>query len=742
MVMNNSNKNKTAHKRAVLFDKIAKLVIKGGGISIIIAVIGILVFILAEGLPLLFDAKINESNKITLKNRILLSGVDEYQKIVWVLTSDKTLEFINLEKNKKISSFKLMQIGNSKIYSASLNLQQNSIAVGLDSGKVAFYNLSFNVSFDNSDQRIITPNPRFNEIIKIDNAINPINKLQIATDDNGNKTMLAEINRKYFIVSEKIETSILGDTNKIIVQNPLNQNISKIKFGNFLLDHVGKRLFGIANGNRIYSFQINDDAELELITTKQLNLTSDEKISATCILLGSQSLIVGTTKGNLFSYVITNNNGKYNLTQSHKFDSMTSEIKKIISSKRRKEFLVSDKLNNLNLYFLTSEKLLFNRKIKSAKIEEIRFAPKSDGMLVRLSNDKLINFQIENPHPETSLKTLFGKILYEGYSKPEYSWQSTGGDDSFESKLNLIPLIYGTLKGTFYAMLFAVPLALLGAFYTSTFAHPKIKNKVKPIVELMSALPSVVIGFLAGIWLAPELERNFSGFILLLFIEPLMIIFAVFLWQKFSILNNKVKAGYELLLIIPFLILGSYIALELGPYFESIFWGTDFRSFLESKFQITYDQRNSIVVGFAMGFAVIPIIFTICEDSISTVPESLTSASLALGANKWQTGIRVVLPTASPGIFSAIMIGFGRAIGETMIVLMATGNTPIMSMNPFNGMRTLSANIAVEIPEAPFHGTLYRVLFVSAALLFILTFLINTIAELVRQRLRKKYMHV
>jgi len=143
-----------------------------------------------------------------------------------------------------------------------------------------------------------------------------------------------------------------------------------------------------------------------------------------------------------------------------------------------------------------------------------------------------------------------------------------------------------------------------------------------------------------------------------------------------------------------------------------------------------------------MGFAVIPIIFTICEDSISTVPESLTSASLALGANKWQTGIRVVLPTASPGIFSAIMIGFGRAIGETMIVLMATGNTPIMSMNPFNGMRTLSANIAVEIPEAPFHGTLYRVLFVSAALLFILTFLINTIAELVRQRLRKKYMHV
>jgi phosphate transport system permease protein len=99
----------------------------------------------------------------------------------------------------------------------------------------------------------------------------------------------------------------------------------------------------------------------------------------------------------------------------------------------------------------------------------------------------------------------------------------------------------------------------------------------------------------------------------------------------------------------------------------------------------------------------------------------------------------VVLPTASPGIFSAIMLGFGRAVGETMIVLMATGNTPIMSFSPFNGMRTLAANIAVEIPEAPHSGSLYRILFLAAALLFILTFVVNTAAELIRQRLRGKY---
>jgi phosphate transport system permease protein len=140
-----------------------------------------------------------------------------------------------------------------------------------------------------------------------------------------------------------------------------------------------------------------------------------------------------------------------------------------------------------------------------------------------------------------------------------------------------------------------------------------------------------------------------------------------------------------------------------------------------------------------MGFAVIPIIFTIADDALSSVPSSLTAGSLALGASRWQTALRVVLPTASPGIFSAVMIGFGRAVGETMIVLMATGNTPVLDWSMFNGMRTLSANIAVEIPEAPHGGTLYRVLFLAAGLLFMMTFAVNTVAELVRQRLRERY---
>ena len=152
----------------------------------------------------------------------------------------------------------------------------------------------------------------------------------------------------------------------------------------------------------------------------------------------------------------------------------------------------------------------------------------------------------------------------------------------------------------------------------------------------------------------------------------------------------------------------------------------------------TYVQRNTLVVAFAMGFAVIPIMYTIAEDALTAVPEHLRAASLACGATPWQTAVRVIVPTALSGIFAAVMVGLGRAVGETMIVVMAAGNTPLIDSNIFNGLRALSANIAVELPEAVKDGSLYRMLFLAALVLFVMTFVLNTTAELVRLRFRKR----
>jgi phosphate transport system permease protein len=145
-----------------------------------------------------------------------------------------------------------------------------------------------------------------------------------------------------------------------------------------------------------------------------------------------------------------------------------------------------------------------------------------------------------------------------------------------------------------------------------------------------------------------------------------------------------------------------------------------------------------LIVGFVMGFAVIPIIYTLAEDALSSVPAHLRLASLGAGATQWQTASRVVVPTAMSGLFSALMIGLGRAVGETMIVLMAAGNTPLMSWNIFDGFRTLSANIAVELPEAVRDSTHYRTLFLAGLCLFAMTFALNTLAEIVRQRVRRR----
>jgi phosphate transport system permease protein len=331
-------------------------------------------------------------------------------------------------------------------------------------------------------------------------------------------------------------------------------------------------------------------------------------------------------------------------------------------------------------------------------------------------------------------------VWYEGYTGPERVWQSSGGTDEFESKFSLWPLIFGTLKGTFYAMIFAVPIAVLGAIYLSQLASTGLRNVLKPLIELMAAIPSVVVGFFAGLWLAPALDTHLTSSFLMFFSVPAAWFLLVCAWW---VLPDKIRpetgGKKELLFLLPVMVAALLTGWAVAPGLERIFFHGDLKQWLYGSLGLLYDPRNCVVVGFALGFAVIPIIFTISEDALSAVPPSLTAASYALAASRWQTAINVVLPAASPGIFAAVMLGLGRAVGETMIVLMATGNTPIVDMSIFNGMRAMSATIAVEMPEAPVGGNLYRILFLVGFLLFAFTFIINTLAELISVRLRKKY---
>jgi phosphate transport system permease protein len=428
------------------------------------------------------------------------------------------------------------------------------------------------------------------------------------------------------------------------------------------------------------------------------------------------------------------------MTLIHRFTAHTSAVTDITISQRDKGFITTDAGGEIRLHHSTSAQTLLTLAPQQGALRSTYFSPKADGLVGLAENNRLVHYHISNPYPEITLATLFSPVVYEGYGRPELVWQSSSGSDDFEAKFSLTPLIFGTIKGTVYAVLLAVPLAVLAAIYTAMFMHPDLRAKIKPTIEIMAALPTVVLGFLAGLWFAPVLERNFPAMTGMVLVMPLVIALSsgLFLLLPAS-LKHRVRPGVEALLMMPIIVAVVWGCLETNAWWESFLFDGHFKPWLQTHLGLNYDQRNAIVVGVAMGFAIIPIIYSISEEALSNVPKNLIAGSLALGATRWQTLTHLVLISASPGIFSALMIGFGRAVGETMIVLMATGNTPIMDWSLFNGFRTLSANIAVEIPEAPHGGTLYRTLFLAGLLLFIATFLLNTVAELVRQRLREKY---
>ncbi len=527
------------------------------------------------------------------------------------------------------------------------------------------------------------------------------------------------------------------------------------------MDHEGSTLYAGTDDGRLVRWQLDEKGEVahrEVVRA----FADGRAITALALVLGDVSLAVGDAKGGLAIWSPVNADGTRKLRAIHQLQPHQSAIREILPSGRTKSILSLGEDGIAHLDHMTSERRLLSIAVCGAGVSpavkttgvspavnkaggtpapQLALGPRGDAFLGLDAAGTLTVWQIDSGCPEISVKTLFGKVLYEGYDSPEYVWQTTGGED-FEPKYSLVPLVFGTLKGTFYAMFFAAPLALFGAMYVSYFTTPGFRNAIKPVVEIMATVPSVVIGFLIALWLAPVIERWILAFFTSLIAVPAT--FAVFMaaWQLLRRFDwaKRVENGYEFLVVLPVLLIGVGIATCLATPLETWLFDGNFRRWLfEGPLGMQYDQRNNIIIAFGLGFTVIPIIFSIAEDSLSNVPYHLTAASMAVGASRWQTLWRVVLPSASPGIFAAMMIGFGRAVGETMIVLMATGNTPILDWNPLNGMRTLSANIAVEIPEAPVGGTLYRVLFLCAVLLFLLTFTVNTAAELVRQRLRKRF---
>jgi phosphate transport system permease protein len=845
-------------------DRLATWVIAIGGIGTIAAVMLVFVFLAWVVVPLFVGESLDARNQVRVTTTEptaapLATGVDEYLTIGWAFLPDHSFQAFRMDTGEILSTSTPFQDKPPTCWSFSIS--DGQMIFGFADGTVQLGTIDYASQFlseadvpaeirqtlssgefatlgDGIIER--TPEGQFRKQVLSIEFKDPVDvKPGIAIEAvDRSQSSRNEMFTAYTADHELFV--VIGTTTKNILTG---KETTRYRRGSVTVEsppqgeapsHIGLAGLGEAvllvwSEGTMRRYEARNVSRIRFAEEKKI-LDGEGQITTVAFLLGKSSLAVGDSLGHLGVWFSTKPEDATTFdgviwVEAHSFSfEPGNAITALAPSPRSRNIGVGFADGTVQLVNVTAGNRVATvswpasqstTAEASTAIDSLVIAPKDD-VLLATSGGQVATWTISAPHPEISLVSLFTPIHYEGYNEPESVWQSSSGTDDFEPKYGLLPLIFGTLKATFYCMLFGAPLAILAAIYTSEFLHPRAKAVVKPTIEIMASLPSVVLGFLAALVFAPWVERFVPELLMCIVLVPLTLMLGAQLWQLIP--SHFVRSG-RLVAMVVALFIGLGASFQTGWIIEQMFFSGDMKAWLDgqagdgvggwmlvlvpasallvmatygpasastirpvaartSRFRFglldllrfvfgvfltltiaysvaalltygvgwdprgwyvdTYVQRNAFVVGFAMGFAIIPIIYTISEDALSAVPESLRGGSLATGATKWQTAMRVVVPTAMSGIFSALMIGLGRAVGETMIVLMAAGNTPVMDWNIFNGFRTLSANIAVELPEAVQNSTHYRVLFLAALVLFIMTFVVNTVAEIIRMRFRKR----
>ncbi|MDO3388325.1 ABC transporter permease subunit [Gilvimarinus sp. SDUM040013] len=731
-----------------LKDSISKWGITTAGLAVVAALGLIFFYLFSEVFPLLKDAEVEVVDSYPVaqvssaENQYML--LERYEQIGASLTSAGTVEFFEADYGKPLVNYAVDLPAGVEMTALGKSTPNNGlIALGLSNGELLLSQISYGLTYPD-DKRKITPEldyPLGETPIVMDPEGKALRAVAVQATGRGHVlAAITEDNRIQLGVYTSRKNMITGKitSNGRVFTMPGLPGDAKAQF--VQVDQTARHLVVADDQAQLHTFAVDTPSNASLTESVP---TGRGQVTAMEFLVGTGSLVIGTDSGSVSQWLLVRDpKNVYHVKPVRDFEGLPNAITTVSPEYTRRGFLVGDSEGYLGIYHGTAARTLLVEQVAEAGIAQLAISPINGKLLILDQAGTVQVTEVWNEHPEISFSSLWQKVWYEGRSEPEYVWQASSGGDESESKMSLVPLSLGTLKAAFFAMLFAIPLGIMGAVYTAYFMTPKMRGLVKPTIEIMEALPTVILGFLAGLWLAPFLENHLPAIFSILLLMPVMMVLVGFGWSHLpGAIRHRVSDGWEAaILIIPVLLTG-WLCVAVSPHLEIWFFDGSMRQWFTNN-GINYDQRNALVVGIAMGFAVIPTIFSIAEDAVFNVPRHLTQGSLALGATRWQTVIGVVLPTASPGIFSAVMMGFGRAVGETMIVLMATGNSPVVNFNIFEGMRTLSANVAVELPETAVDSTHFRVLFLASLVLLALTFIVNTCAEIIRQRLRKRYSNL
>jgi len=846
-------RKRTTRRSAVVGERVARTAITLGGIGTILAVSLIFVFLAWVVLPLLSSPRVEGRNSFAARELAaapLHLGLDEERVLAWTLRRDGTCELTALQTGQSLAL--LEPFGETPPSSASFDLSSDAALFGFPDGSIRLGRIGFESHYlkdeetpaslaglapgatavhgDGVVQRTAIGQLRYTSlqveleeplstgtsspVLFVDHSRTPQGIYLVALHADG----MVRVSR----VREQ-EDWMTGEIKRTLDHVDLPRGEAALARPAPLgvwVGGLGQQAYVVWSDGLVAHWGLSTFASPELI--EELRVVDEGRtIRSVGFVAGKGTLVIADSAGDLRTWFPARAEGESSghprLVLAQELHTGASPAVRLAASPRSRLLAAAQEDGAVRVYQATLGDEVIRLPSESSALA-LAFSPKEDALVARTARG-ITTWEVELGYPEAKLKALFRPVQYEGYAQPTHFWQSGGGTDDLEPKLGMLPLVFGTIKATFYSMIFGAPLAILAAIFTSEFLSPRLRGPVKTMVELMASLPSVVLGFISALVIAPFVQSALPAVLISFLAVPLATLLGAYLWQMLPADRAIRLSGLPRFLTVGLTVpAGIGLAVLLSSPVESLFFGGDMEAWLDGqrggafggwlflllplaalamalgfhlfvnprtrakstdwdrrrtarhefrKFAFgitgalllaaltagllhglgidprgglidTYVQRNALIVGFAMGFAIVPIIYTLTEDALSEVPGQLREGSLGAGATTWQTALRIVLPFAMSGIFSALMIGLGRAVGETMIVLMAAGNTPLMEWNVFNGFRTLSANVATELPEAAVNSAHYRALFLAGLVLFAMTFVLNTAAELVRRVFRKR----
>jgi phosphate transport system permease protein len=850
-----------------LLDSLASTVIPIGGIGTILSIFLVVLVLLANVLPLFRPSVIHDSRSLALptsfQQEAVAIGCHDSNWMAWVIRSDGTIAVLETATARLIKEIPPPTDwpATTRIVTTANTPDHRSWLVGCTDGTLRFLDLSLEEGFlaENDlpteelkppvteDDRLVVstgeglrrfltfPTARWSPPLSVGDQ--PIRQVDLhgsqaggaGSQDRGRQWGVVCGNRLTVgISSTKVNRLTKKTTEQVATMHQdLGDRIAGEPIG-VMMHASGNRVLVASSVGEVISYRwdaISGNDKMQLIPEYQLQLSDYGVRAATTAapLLGRETFLIGDANGSIVGVFEVRETterlqgGANRLAAVQRMEAGTAPVRALASSPTERILASWTDAGEGQLSFAATSRNLARFRDSSFLWKHCNFSPKGDAIWM-VGSQQVAQRVVALAHPDASWKSYFRPVWYEGYPQPRYMWQSSSGSVAAENKLSLIPLIFGTLKATFYTLLVGVPLALMAAVFSSEFMDRRWRRRVKPAIELMASVPSVVLGYVAAMVFAPWLRDHLAWMLAMVLLVPFNYLLGAHLWGLVPRDIALRSTGYRVVAVLLLLPISVWQAGWLGRWIEErwfdgnlLRWITDGQSSSQIGWQLIsvplaillvglgssrlesllgegsywtsamgrltrfflaallvwmasgsigwlfqrglgpiqplvfaggYQERNAILVASLLSFAIVPLIYTLADDALQAVPQHLRSASLGCGATTWQTAWYVVLPTAMSGIFSAVMVGFGRAVGETMVVLMAAGNTPLMDISPFNGYRTMSATLATELPEAARGTTHFRTLFLAALLLFVITLLANSIAEWVRIRYRKRFVQL